>query len=220
MPTIPVSVISPWSYPFTITPPTINAWYIAESTMTSTPLFQPGVLYYHALTNNAVTTTGIITAGTTMGAPTSTIQPWYQHGATQAPSLARPALLEADAEAIFERSVRLFRRFRPESDVTNFNAGKFLTIRGHRFDYRVKRSEDPRRQVFLMDSAHIPYVLDLMTKDGKKVANGCVTLRDTPIFDQLLALMFHVKDPDEEPKLIAKTNWTPRLRPEVLALAA
>jgi hypothetical protein len=137
--------------------------------------------------------------------------------APQPRPLARPALVRG--RRAFVRSVELFRKFRPEAEIRTFLSGKPLLIHGHRFDYRVKKTGRLLRLTMHPDSPHIPYDFHILSKAGKVLAKGCIVVPGTPVIDQLLALILHVQDREEESVVINTTNWTPGLS-GVMPLAA
>ena len=64
----------------------------------------------------------------------------------------------------------------------------------------------------------IPYDLHALDKaDGRVLSKGCVVIPGTPVIDQLLALILHVQDRDDEQAMIGTTVWTPALPPRLAA---
>lgn len=124
--------------------------------------------------------------------------------------LPRPAFLKNARDAV-RRSIELFRKFRPEEELKAFLRCQPVLIQGYRFTYRVKHREKILHHTLYPNSFHIPYDLHLLDRTGKPIAKGCVTIPHTPIIDQLLALILHVQDKDEEEELIRATNWSPIL---------
>ncbi len=206
------SVISPTTWPATsysgMTISSLTTW---NTTMIQ-DLFNPSYgLYYH---NIATVTTSTVTTSTIM---LPTIRSVSSPPGARPRSLPLPGIV-VDPEASLARSLRLFRRLRPAAEVERFLAGKHVRLRGERFDYHVRKTMDFLEHTRYPHQAHIPYSLALVAKDGRTLARGCVTVPGTPVIDQLLALMFHVEDRDEEARLLARTNWTPH-PPELLAAA-
>lgn len=138
----------------------------------------------------------------------------------QPPRLARPALVRG--RTAVRRSADLFRRFHSEEALRDFLGGKTLTLHGRRFDYRIRKHGISMLSDALHPATgHVPFDLALVTKDGRKIAQGCVVTPGAPVLDQLLALSLHVQDNDEELTLLRTTNWSPRLaEPERMLLAA
>jgi hypothetical protein len=160
-----------------------------------------GALYYHSITSQVATTLTQVAYNQLY-----TMQP-----PTRAPSprpLARPALI-AGRRAL-RRSITLFRMLRPESEIKTFLSGEPLIVQGHQFDYRLQKRNNLLHHSMNPNSAHIPYDLHILDKiSGKSLARGCIVIPDTPVIDQVLALILHVQDPRGETKVIHTTNWTP-----------
>ena len=133
--------------------------------------------------------------------------------------LARPALLRG--RRALRKSIDLFRMLRPDDEVRRFLSGEPITIQGHRFDYRIQKRHNLLHHTLSPDSPHIPYQLNLIDKtSGQKLAQGCIIVPDTPVIDQVIALILHAQDATEELVVLNRTNWTPRLAPTLLARAA
>jgi len=211
-----------------------NALTTFSETMTMTPLFYPNLLYYHQIPQTTLTQSSLALPGqggiawqvVGQNYVTPSHANWAHVPDPGAAEMARAIAAEraarrlANAQKVVERSIALFRRFRPASEVAAFNAGSEIIIPGRRFNYRVSKSGDALSQAMHLDRYHVPYNLFIFTKDGRRLAKGCILAVETPLFDQLLALMFHANDNDEELKLIHETNWDPRLPREILQLAA
>jgi hypothetical protein len=118
--------------------------------------------------------------------------------------------LRAGRRAV-RRSVDLYARFRGYDEARRFIKGEEIIYRGLRFDYHVQKRLQVLSQTMQPGHSHIPYQLSIYNKAGKRLAAGCIVFPGLPLFDQLLALSFHIEDPDEELKLLKTTNWNPRL---------
>jgi hypothetical protein len=124
--------------------------------------------------------------------------------------LARPALLRG--RRALRKSIDLFRMLRPDEEVRRFLSGQPITIHGHRFDYRIQKRDNLLHHTMNPMGACIPYQLHLIDKtSGQKLAQGCVIVPNTPVIDQVLALILHAQDATEELVVLNRTNWTPRL---------
>lgn len=158
-----------------------------------------GALYYHSITSQVTTTLTQVAYN----------QLYAMQPPTRAPSpLARPALI-AGRRAL-RRSITLFRMLRPESEIKTFLSGEPLIVQGHQFDYRLQKRNNLLHHSMNPNSAHIPYDLHILDKvSGRSLASGCVVIADTPVIDQVLALILHVQDPKGETKVLYTTNWTP-----------
>lgn len=181
----------------TSAPTTLNVW---GDHVVFVPNLSGGTLYYHSI--SAVSSTAHVHS---LSVGTSRRPPPLPH-----PSILRDA--EHRGRRALRRSLDLFRRFRPEEELRTFLDGKPLVIHGHEYDYRVRKSTNLLRHTMNPTSPHIPYDLHIMDKQGNVLAKGCVVFPKTPVIDQLLALIFHVQDVQEEQRIIAITNWSPPLR--------
>ena len=164
-----------------------------------------GALYYHAIPITTATTLLQSQAyGQTYGQAYS-----LQYSRPPLPRpLQRPALL-AGRRAL-RRSIGLFCKLRPEEELRTFLSGKPLIVQGRRFDYEMKKRDNFLQHTMNPYGPHIPYRLHLLAKVTQQVlASGCVIIPETPVIDQLLALILHVQDPDEEMVMIRRTNWSP-----------
>lgn len=181
-----------------------------------------GSLYYHS----------IPTVSTTSSWAASSRSPAYwQADYVTAPAvfsppaprpLARPALVRPTLLAgrrALRRSIELFCRLRSEDEIRTFLSGKPLDVRGHRFDYRVQKRDDVLHHTMHPYGGHVPYRLSLHSKDGRMLASsGCIVIPNTPVIDQLLALILHVQDPDEEEVVLRRTNWNADISRHLLPL--
>jgi hypothetical protein len=135
-------------------------------------------------------------------------------------ALHRPAIIHAGRRAL-RRSIDLYRRVRGPAEINAFLRGEHVTLRGHRFSYRVLKRDDLIRNAERPDSPHIPYVLKFLSPaNGEPIAQGCIVIRETPAIDQLLALALSVQDPEQEIAVVRRTHWHPELPREVHAALA
>jgi hypothetical protein len=123
------------------------------------------------------------------------------------PRLARPALLRG--RRALRRSIDLFRMLRPTDEVRAFLSGDPVIIHGQRYDYRVQKRDNLLYHTMHPHSPHIPYKLELLDKNGRYLAQGCTVIRNTPVIDQLVALILHIEH--DESVVLNNTNWTPPL---------
>lgn len=215
---MPVSTSMPWpivttsqATPTALSPTTSTTITVVQYQM----LFSPtSSFYYHMLPVTATAITGWY--GVNPPTLTSTgvwhvTQPPVFMPATRRPALARPAIM-AGRKAL-RRSIDLFRMLRSQEEVTTFLSGQPLIVRGRRYDYRLRKRDNLLHHTMNPRTPHIPYSLELLDKDtGKRIAYGCVIIPDTPVIDQVLALILHVQDPEQESVVLNKTNWSPALR--------
>lgn len=125
--------------------------------------------------------------------------------------LARPAI--HSGRRALRRSIELYRRLRGTAELATFIAGQPIEVEGRRYAYRMQRSHVRLLEHTMRPhTAHTPYILQALDKATRRpLASGCVVMHDTPVIDQLLAVVMHTQDADAERHLIANTNWTPRL---------
>jgi hypothetical protein len=169
-----------------------------------------GALYYHSI--SAPTSATVLPYGQHQ-------TPFYQaaasaYQAAQARQLPRPKPLAKPAilagRRALRRSIDLFRMLRPKDEIRTFLRGEPLIVRGHRFDYRIQKHDNLLRHTMNPHSVHIPYDFRILDKaSGKNLAKGCTIIPGTPVIDQLLALILHIQDPDEEVNILWNTNWSP-----------
>jgi hypothetical protein len=146
-------------------------------------------LYYHTIPTYSVTT------------PQPAYMPPYR------PRLARPAVLRG--RRALRRSIDLFRMLRPADEVRAFLSGEPVIIHGRNYDYRVQKRDNLLHHTMHPHSPHIPYKLQLLDKNGQYLAQGCTVIRNTPVIDQLVALILHIEH--DESVVLNNTNWTPPL---------
>lgn len=122
-----------------------------------------------------------------------------------------PSVIRAGRRAV-RRSIDLYARFRGMNEVRRFMRGEEIEFEGELYKYRVKKTLKVLQQTMNPSGVHIPYSLRVADKlTGKNLASGCVIFPSLPVIDQLLALSFHIQDPEDERELIKTTNWSPRL---------
>lgn len=177
----------------------LTAGYTQTANWTTMPLFMttgPGIIQYN---NISSATSSVFTRYDAMAMP------------LRRPPLARPTILRG--RRALRRSIELFCMLRPEEEIRTFLSGRPLLVHGHRYDYRMEKRGDVLMQTIHPPSGHIPYDLQVLDKaSGRSLAHGCVFIKNTPVIDQLLAVILHAEDPKAEAKLLANTNWSPPLR--------
>jgi hypothetical protein len=106
------------------------------------------------------------------------------------------------------KGTNLFAKLFGKEKIKMFLGGGTVTIEGVNFDYRVRKgSVDITMHTLRPNVGHIPYSLEICSKDGIVLANGCVYFENTPVIDQLIALSLYVRDHEKEVELIKTTNW-------------
>ena len=163
--------------------------------VTQSTMFTPtgyGILYYHAIPQTISVTSHV---------------PYPYVPISARRPLTKPALLRG--RRALRRSIDLFRMLRPADEVRAFLAGDPVIIHGRRYDYRVQKRDNLLRHTMRPDVGHIPYDLQLLDKTGRSLARGCTVIRDTPVIDQLVALILHIEH--DESVVLKNTNWSPPL---------
>lgn len=186
-------------------------WWV-NSYIIGTPTWTPQAtswIYYSAVTPTT-STTATITAGSY-----SIAAPFFYPGVAFTPPVKRkiilPSVIRAGRRAL-RRSINLYAGFRGMEEARRFIAGEPITLEGQLFDYQLSKRDRLLEQAMNPDSHHVPYHLNLIEKATRaRLASGCVVFRGLPVFDQMLAVAFHVQDRADEIKLLKTTNWTPGL---------
>ena len=101
-------------------------------------------------------------------------------------------------KALF-KSVRLFENLFGLNKIQLFMNGQSFEIEGKRYNYRISKNhfgllehtQNPR-------TSHIPYKLEILGKNGLVLAQGCTVFKNTPIVDQITALLLHITGGEEE----------------------
>ena len=110
------------------------------------------------------------------------------------------------ARNAIKRALNLFSSFFGEEKIKAFLNGNSFSVEGEYFNYIIKRSntsiishtQDPF-------SGHIPYSLEIADKKSNLViGNLCLTISKTPVIDQIIAILFHLKTNEEE--VLQKAN--------------
>lgn len=187
---------------------TVNSTATASILWPSDPImFFPtgsGALFYHAIPS--IQTTDY--AYPTPYLRAMRVAPTPTRPSAQVKALAKPAIM-AGRRAL-RRSIDLFRMLRPDEEIRTFIGGKSLTVRGHHFDYRIQKRDNLLRHTMNPHGHHIPYDFQMLDKaTGQILAKGCTVIPGTPVIDQLLALLLHLEDPDDEVTILWNTNWSP-----------
>lgn len=121
----------------------------------------------------------------------------------------RDAALAAGRLAL-GRSLSLYRAVRGRSELAKFLAGETIVVRGHICDYAITKTQDLLEHTLHPTQCHIPYHLAARDRrTGRHLALGCVVIRETPVMDQIIAVLSHLHDVDDELHLLRTTNWTP-----------
>jgi hypothetical protein len=97
------------------------------------------------------------------------------------------------------KSIRLFENLFGINKIQLFLNGEAFEIEGRKFNYRISK----KKFVNLIEhtsnptSAHIPYKLEILSKAGLVLFEGCTIFKNTPVVDQIIALILHIQDNEE-----------------------
>ena len=119
------------------------------------------------------------------------------------------------------RGIKLYERLFGNEGIRSFMAGGTMFIQGYLYNYHIRKTMNVVRHTMNPDGAHIPYCLDIVSKNGEKLASGCVYFKETPVIDQIIAVCLHVRERDSELTMLKTTNLfnkTPALRKERLLM--
>lgn len=101
-------------------------------------------------------------------------------------------------KALF-KSVRLFENLFGINQIKLFLNGEAFEIEGRIFNYRISKSNYGILEHTANPNSHvIPYKLEVYNKQGLQLFNGCTIFKNTPIIDQITALMLHINSGEEE----------------------
>ena len=97
------------------------------------------------------------------------------------------------------KSIRLFEDLFGINQIKLFLNGESFDIQGRVFNYRISKNrygliehtQNPK-------TSHIPYKLEVLNKNGLVLFQGCTVFKNTPIVDQITALLLHITSGEEE----------------------
>lgn len=111
------------------------------------------------------------------------------------------------AKKVVRRGVEKFSQLFGSKDIKAFITGDDFVVEGELYNYRVSKTFGILEHSARPTTGHIPYKLQFLTKDNIVLAEGCVIFEDTPVIDQLIALMLHVKNNNED-EILRNTNFS------------
>jgi len=97
------------------------------------------------------------------------------------------------------KSIRLFENLFGINQIQLFLNGQSFEIIGRKFNYRISK----KNYINLIDhtsrptSCCIPYRLEVLSKSGLVLFEGCTVFKNTPIIDQIIALILHIQNDEE-----------------------
>lgn len=106
---------------------------------------------------------------------------------------------EYKARSVIKRGIRLFENLFGIGQINLFLHGEGISVEGRRFNYLLSR----QRYVSLLnktknvDGRAAPYKIQVLSKQNLVLFSGCTYFKNTPIVDQLIALILHIKDNEE-----------------------
>lgn len=118
------------------------------------------------------------------------------------------------AKSSIKRALRLMANFGMEEDARIFLSGSTVEVSHPDSLFKFCLQKSDHRS--LIHNTHspghmIPYNLALCTKSNVHVADLCVVMDQTPVFDQILALCMFVRSGNEE-EILQTANYSNRLR--------
>ncbi len=114
------------------------------------------------------------------------------------------------ARKALRKSISLFENLFGEEPIKLFLNGQAIDVEGELFNYKLcKKRNNLLSHTAYPSSGMIPYNLDIYDKNWNKLCGGCTVFKDTPIVDQLIALIMHIKT-GEELRILQNTNFFDR----------
>lgn len=96
------------------------------------------------------------------------------------------------------KSIRLFENLFGLNHIQVFLNGGAFEVEGRKFDYRIsKNGTGLIDHTARPNRGHIPYKLEVLSKQGLVLFQGCTVFKNTPIVDQITALILHIRDNEE-----------------------
>lgn len=105
------------------------------------------------------------------------------------------------------RAVELFGKFFNQKDIDGFIKGYEYIVEGDKFNYRLTKGDRTNilHHTLNPSSIHIPYDLEITTKNNVVLAKACYLFENTPIIDQIIAFTMMIKSGNEL-EFIEKAN--------------
>ena len=107
---------------------------------------------------------------------------------------------------VLKKGIKTFTNLFGQQDIKAFISGEDFIIEGDLYNYRVSKKYNLIQYSVDTYMTHIPYRLQLLTKENIVLADGCIIFENTPVIDQLIAMMLHIKNGNEE-EILKKTNF-------------
>lgn len=109
---------------------------------------------------------------------------------------------------MLNKSIQTLSSFIGTKEVKSFISGDSFFINGNDFNYKVYKKENFKLIQHPNDtnSIHIPYNLDLYTKNNEYLANMCITFPGSPILDQILSVYLMINS-GQEKEVLNNSNF-------------
>ena len=103
------------------------------------------------------------------------------------------------AKKAIKRGFKLLSNFITSNEISLFNSGNGFVVEAEQFNYRFKKGHtDFISHTLNPLSGHIPYELIIMSKDNLELCNLCIYFDETPVIDQVVATVLHLKSGNED----------------------
>jgi len=109
---------------------------------------------------------------------------------------------------MLNKSIETVSSFLPKKDIECFIGGESFEISGTYFNYKISQKKQYKllQNESDLNSAHIPYELDLFNKNNDYLANLCITFNGCPILDQILSVYLMISA-NQEADMLDKCNF-------------
>jgi hypothetical protein len=117
------------------------------------------------------------------------------------------------AKKAIRKGLKMLNNFISNDDFRLFSNGNGFIIEGDKFNYCFKKSHTEFIQHTLNpNGSHIPFDMMILNKENIELCKACIYFNETPIIDQLLAIVLHLKSGNES-EILNTANYYNR-KPE------
>jgi hypothetical protein len=117
------------------------------------------------------------------------------------------------AKKAIKKGLKMLNNFISNDDFRLFTNGDGFTIEGNKFNYCFKKSHtDFIQHTLNPNGSHIPFDMMILDKNNIELCKACIYFNETPIIDQLLAIVLHLKS-GNECEILSTANYYNR-KPE------
>ncbi|RLA78050.1 MAG: hypothetical protein DRG78_16050 [Epsilonproteobacteria bacterium] len=107
--------------------------------------------------------------------------------------------LKIAAKKAIKKGVSLFMNTFNDIDINLFLTGDGFIVKGKHYNYRFSKTRSIIKSTIVTNAAHIPYKLELLTKvNDTTLCDVCVVIKDTPVIDQIIGVILHIRNGVEE----------------------